>query len=262
MLGDLTRGAGYLIKGGKLMLKPRLRQFVIAPLAINIVIFSLAIYWLVGLFSQSLSEFGNFANEWTWVQWLTSFAAIDYIMTGILSIIWLFFSLGTLLIVGYTFSLIANVIAAPFNGVLAENCEALIEGTPLDNQLNLKEIIAHTPRIIAAEISKILYLVWWIPILLILSFIPVINVITPVLWFVFGAWMMALEYMDYPMGNHQFLFKSIRKNLKNKRVLALGFGGSIAALSSIPLINLFIMPAAVCGATSLWIDHRQILSQN
>ncbi|MBP2261259.1 uncharacterized protein involved in cysteine biosynthesis [Pseudomonas sp. BP8] len=34
--------------------------------------------------------------------------------------------------------------------------------------------------------------------LLILSFIPVVNVIAAPLWLIFGVWMMAIQYIDYP----------------------------------------------------------------
>ncbi|MEZ5582290.1 MAG: hypothetical protein R3F37_05475 [Candidatus Competibacteraceae bacterium] len=44
--------------------------------------------------------------------------------------------------------------------------------------------------------------------LLVLFVIPGVNVIAPLLWLVFGAWMLALQYADYPMGNHGLRFRS------------------------------------------------------
>ena len=46
--------------------------------------------------------------------------------------------------------------------------------------------------------------------LLLLQFVPLLNVVAPVLLFLFGAWMFALEYLDYPMGNHGALFREVR----------------------------------------------------
>ena len=94
--------------------------------------------------------------------------------------------------------------------------------------------------------------------LLILQFIPLLNIAAPVLIFLFGAWMFALEYFDYPMGNHGLLFKDVRRELRQRRRSALGFGVVVAGVSLVPILNLFIMPVAVAGATALYVDqYRQ-----
>lgn len=50
-------------------------------------------------------------------------------------------------------------------------------------------------------------LAWYLPraiVLLILYFIPGIGqTVAPVLWFLFSAWMLAIQYCDYPFDNHK-----------------------------------------------------------
>ena len=65
--------------------------------------------------------------------------------------------------------------------------------------------------------------------------------------------MMAIEYMDYPMGNHNHTFPAIKNTLRQNRMLALGFGTAVMAFTMIPIINLVVMPAAVAGASKLWV---------
>ena len=91
--------------------------------------------------------------------------------------------------------------------------------------------------------------------LLILSIIPLFNLISPVAWFAFGAWMLALEYVDYPMGNHNYRFRQIKRFMHSKRSLAVGFGGGVTLMTAIPIVNLFAMPVAVAAATSLWVEE-------
>lgn len=67
--------------------------------------------------------------------------------------------------------------------------------------------------------------------------------------------MFALEYMDYPMGNNGSLFRDVRKRMRLNRKAAYGFGCVVSTLSVIPILNLFIMPVAVAGATALYVDH-------
>jgi uncharacterized protein involved in cysteine biosynthesis len=63
------------------------------------------------------------------------------------------------------------------------------------------------------------------------------------------------------MGNHGALFRDVRKSLRQRRRIAFGFGSGVAVLSSIPVVNLFIMPVAVAGATALYVDHLRDTSQ-
>ena len=46
---------------------------------------------------------------------------------------------------------------------------------------------------------------WYIPralMLLLISLIPVVNLMAPFLWLAFGAWVMVIEYRDYLNDNH------------------------------------------------------------
>lgn len=44
--------------------------------------------------------------------------------------------------------------------------------------------------------------------LLLLYFVPGIGqTVVPVVWFLFGAWMLAIQYCDYPFDNHKVGFQ-------------------------------------------------------
>ena len=91
---------------------------------------------------------------------------------------------------------------------------------------------------------------------LILFLIPVVGqTLAPVLWFLFSAWMMAIQYVDYPFDNHKIDFITMRDALKQRRGKCLSFGALVTLFSAIPVVNLFVMPVAICGATAMWVDH-------
>lgn len=104
------------------------------------------------------------------------------------------------------------------------------------------------------EWQKLVYFIPRILFLLILFLIPGINLIAPVLWILFGAWMMAIQYVDYPMDNHKIPFKDMRKSMGKNSIQNLGFGGSVMLMILIPGLNLIILPAAVVGATLMWVE--------
>jgi CysZ protein len=108
------------------------------------------------------------------------------------------------------------------------------------------------------EAKKLLFALFLAIPFLLLFLIPGINLAAPALWFLYTAWILALEYSDYPMGNNGLEFREIRARLRRKRVLSLGFGAAAAGLTMIPVLNFIIMPSAVAGATAMWVgEHRR-----
>ena len=172
-------------------------------------------------------------------------------------IIYPLFAITAALVVYYSFSLVANIIAAPFNGILSERVEQMVAGREVAEE-SLKELLAIIPRAIGRELAKLAYYLPRLLLLLVLSFIPGINLFAPIFWFLFGAWMMSIQYCDYPMDNNKVSFKDMLRLLKKQRLTSLGFGGLVQLGMMIPIVNFFLMPVAVIGATLYWIEeHRE-----
>ena len=237
---NIYTGATYLLKGFSLIHQRGIRRFAYIPMFINTILFSLAIWFGISQFDSWIHNFFSGWPEWIldWFMWL----------------IWPLFASLLLLIVFFTFSIIANLLAAPFNGVLAEAVEQKLLGHP-PKQLSWQEIINDAPAMLWGEVRKLLYVLLWVIPLFILFWIPVINIIAPLLWIVFSAWVLALDYHDYPLGNHQIKFPQQRALLRNNRLLALGFGLATLGATMIPFVNFLVIPAAVAGATALYLDR-------
>ncbi|MEZ5568236.1 MAG: sulfate transporter CysZ [Halioglobus sp.] len=240
MRGDAVRGAGYLGRGFRMLRHPSLRPFVVVPLLVNMVIFG-SLLWLgysyvaalMGWLDARLPEWLDF------LQW----------------ILWPLIVLSASLITGYLFTSVALVIASPFNGLLAEKAEELITGRPVDALEGFGAALMMVPRSILRELFKLLYYVPMALAVLLLSIIPGVNVAAPVLWFLLGAWMMSIQFVDYPMDNHQLSFADVKAAVRSRRLSSMGFGGVVALCASIPVVNFFVVPAAVVGATLLWCEE-------
>ena len=177
-------------------------------------------------------------------------------------LLWLLFALLAGVVVFFTFTVIANIIGSPFNGLLAEAVERLLTGQEPPASGSLAEAVRDAPRAILDELRKLGYFLLWAIPLLILFWIPGLNLAAPFLWALFSAWMLALEYGDYPMGNHAMSFGEQRRLLRGKPLLALGFGGTTLLATMVPLLNLVVMPAAVAGATKLWVEQLKPLTHS
>ena len=231
-------GLGYLLAGIRLIARPGLRGFVVVPLLVNVLVFAGAIWggvaWFEGFVSWTETRIPG------WLQWL------DWLL-------WPVFVLTLLVLVFYGFGLVANLIAAPFNALLAEKVELHLTGRPLTEGGGIAKVLRELIPTLIDEVGKVSYSLLWALPFLALFLIPGVNLVAPVLWFLYTAWMLALQYLDYPMGNHGYKFSAMRSGLRRRRLLGLGFGAATAGMTLVPLLNFIVMPAAVAGATALWV---------
>lgn len=249
MKGNPLRGSGYLLRGLQMLPDPEIRPFVLVPLLTNIVLFIAAIWMLFSNFGDWVQLLiSTFLPDWEWLQFL------EYLL-------WPLMALLVIVFVYYGFSIFANIIAAPFNGFLSEKVEKRLRGDVVTDE-GWQAVLALIPRAIGRELAKLAYYLPRLLILLLISFIPVINFISPLLWLLFGAWMMAIQYCDYPMDNNKVSFKNMKLMLKSDRLTSIGFGGLIQVGMMIPLVNLIIMPAAVVGATIYWVEAHATIEKD
>ena len=111
---------------------------------------------------------------------------------------------------------------------------------------------------VGRELRKLLYYLPRLVILLLLTLIPVVNLVASPLLLVFGVWMMAVQYIDYQADNEKVSFIDTLRWMRGRRGLSLGFGFLVYIGMLIPLVNLLVMPSAVAGSTLLWIRERRV----
>ena len=234
---DLIKGLKYTFSGFDLIIKPGIRLYVLVPLLINAILFAAVISYGVHALNEFISSF--LTGWWEWLRWL----------------LWPLFVIISLTVVFFCFSIVANLLASPFNGFLAEAVEAQSSGIKTQDRGGLAQLPAEIKRAVKSEFTKIIYFFVRAVPLILLFFIPFVNFAAPFLWILFGAWMLALEYLDFPTGNHGIIFPELRNMMKTRRRLAFGFGLGVMLLTMVPVINFIAIPVAVCGATRLWIEQ-------
>ncbi len=243
MIKGFLEGIGLAFAGFSLILKKGIRPFVVVPLLINIGVFSLGI-WL------AYTQFNGWMDQM--LGWLPGWLP-DFVKSGLEYVLWPLFAVLILIAVYYSFTLVANLLAAPFNSVLAERVENKLNGLPVPEFKGYKALAGSIGKTISSETKKLFYMLKWLPVLLIISVIPLVNFIAPFAWAAYGAWMLSLQYSDYAMGNHELFFKDELGLLRKNRAVALGFGGALTVMMMIQVLNFFVMPVGVAGGTALWV---------
>ena len=235
MRGNLMTGMQYVIRGFQSLSKPGLRPYVALPLLLNFIVMGTFSVWGI----MKVDEWIGLLNEWlpSWLNFLY----------------WILLPLAVITFVvatAYFFSTVLMIIAGPLNGLLAEKVEVQQGGVIPDESL-----WSMTWRTLGREITKLMYYLPRYLGIFILGFIPVLGLAAPALWVLFGGWMMAVQYADYSFDNHARPFQEVRDAMGGDLLTVMGFGLLVSVLLTIPLVNWFVMPAAVIGATLMRIER-------
>ena len=234
------KGVTALFEGFRLLLTPGLKRFVLVPLTVNILVFIALMITLIGAMGGWVIAAAEYLPDWLyWLTWLIQ--PLAFILALVLFV--------------FGFTVINGFIAAPFYGLLAEKVEQHLDPNA---SLPAESFGSMVVRTLKRELQKWL---WYIPralILLLVSLIPVVNLMAPFLWLAFGAWVMVIEYRDYLNDNHGQPLSLTREQARAEWLNSGVFGLLVLLLVSIPFVNLLLPSAAVAGATAWGVKNRSI----
>ena len=211
------------------------------------------------LFASATGFAANWLQNWIttittsvpdWLQWLAW-------------IIWFLFSILALAIYAFTFTILANLIGSPFYGVIAQRVIAAEVGDNQSNVSNESGLLSGAWNSLARELQLIGY---FLPrtvvvgiVTLLLSVIPALNLLAPILAASWAAWCLCLQYLDYAADSENTTFADLRNKVSASRLSSMGFGFTAMIASAVPLLNLLMLPASVVAGSLLWCrQHRNI----
>jgi len=246
MIKDSINGASYFFRGLSLITQPGVRQFVIIPLILNIVIFAVLIGYGYQQFGELLDWLLPDENSWlSWLNWLRWILIPIFVSVAAIAVFFLF-------------TIVANFVGAPFNSLLAEAVERRLTGNSNDAQKGFSDIIASIGPTMISELKKMLYYIVlsspFVILFVIALVIPILNLVASFAWLLVTAWILSVQYADYPFDNHDVDFSQLRQRLGQKRFMAFGFGGATMLMMAIPIVNFIVMPTAVAGATAMALE--------
>ena len=168
-----------------------------------------------------------------------------------------------LAVYAFTFTILANLIGSPFYGVIAQRVIATEVADGQSNLLTDSGLLSGAWNSLVREIQLIGY---FLPrtlvvgiVTVMLSFIPVLNLLAPIIAGTWAAWCLCLQYLDYAADSQGVTFLALRKKVSDNRLNSMGFGLSAMLASAIPLVNLVMLPASVVAGSLLWCrQHRDI----
>jgi CysZ protein len=241
-VASFGRGFAYVFRAPRFLLKhPALLRFVAIPFAINLVIFSMAVYFGIDLFTHLLEQYLPQGDAW----YLAVLYYLAWVVAGLLSTVAVFFG----------FTVIGNILASPFNELLSERIEALVRGTGEAAPFSLTGFVADSGRAMLIELKKQLFFIVGMILLLLMNLLPWFGPLAyAVLAPLFTLFFLVIEYLSFVLMRKQVGFDQQRSYVFGRPLLMAGFGCAVFCLLAIPLLQFFCIPLAVSGATLLWCD--------
>ena len=237
-----------MLEGLRMLWRRDIRWLVVIPLLINVALFSSATGFAASWLQNWITTITTSVPDW--LQWLAW-------------VIWLLFAILALAVYAFTFTILANLIGSPFYGVIAQRVIATEVADGQSNLLADSGLLSGAWNSLVREIQLIGY---FLPrtlvvgiVTVMLSFIPVLNLLAPIIAGTWAAWCLCLQYLDYAADTEGVSFVDLRNKVSANRLSSMGFGFAAMVASAVPVVNLVMLPASVVAGSLLWCrQHRDI----
>lgn len=148
------------------------------------------------------------------------------------------------------------LLLAPLQDPISEATEELCGGFQAP-PFTLPAFLRGLLTSVGHTLARIFFLVLGLAVLLPLHLIPGIG---SVMWTVLGSlWTIvwaAGEHLAGPMTRHLYPFAEVRRMLRERSALCLGFGAGVYLLLWVPVLNSFFLPVAIIAGTLLYRGLR------
>ncbi len=251
MVKNIFKGIQAYSSSLALISKLKLWKYFFIPIIISVITAT-----VIGFSAYGLSDnIGRFiAKIWVWDFGKETFTTISTFIGGIIVL-----AIGLIL-----YKHIIMALSAPFMSPVSEKIEAHLTGVDIHNHRNttFKEQLWRGIRINMRNLGKELLIT--IPILL-LKFIPVVNIFSTILLFLVQAYYAGFGNMDYTLERH-FKYRESIQFVRKHRGIAIGNGIVFILFLLIPVIGvILVLPMSVTAAslkTVSILKENNLLSEN
>ncbi|KFF59418.1 hypothetical protein JF66_11420 [Cryobacterium sp. MLB-32] len=242
LLREFGAGAGFLRRGfGLWLTSPRLMLLGALPALIVALVYIAGIAALavnLGGISEWMTPFADGWGE-PWKTGTRVAAGVAVVTVGILVLV-------------YTYAAVTLLVGDPFYERIWRSVETSLGSPPIAPDVGLFRSLVRA----VVDGARLLLPAVLVGLLLVLSgLIPVVGgALAFTLGAAFGGWVLVRELTGFAFDARGFSLRERRQMLARRRATCLGFGVVTYLLFLVPFAAVFVMPAAVAGATMLSRD--------
>jgi CysZ protein len=233
--------------------KHSLWKWIIIPGILYMILFTVGMYFFWTSSGAAVTYLSEMIGIERWLQQQRS---------GLLSFIFMMGRMMVqLLLVFFYFSLFKYlflIIGSPLFAYLSEKTESLIEGKEFP--FTWKQLLKDMMRGIKLALRNSLWQTVYAVSILLLSFIPVVGWVTPVISLFIECYYYGFSMLDYSCERHKLSPSQSIAFIGNHKGLAMGNGLVFYLMHCIPIIGWVLAPAyAVVAATiSLYYQNKEV----
>ncbi|MGB5418727.1 EI24 domain-containing protein [Algibacter sp.] len=244
MIKDIISGIKAYFGAFSLISKLKLWKYFAIPMLISF-LSAIAVFGSAYALSDNIGAF--ISKIWIWDWGHETFASISNFIGGLIIII-----IGLIL-----FKHIIMALSAPFMSPVSEKIEAHFTGNPAHSHRDTSFMQQLSRGIRINSRNLLMELLLTIPILL-LKFIPVVNIFSTILLFIVQAYYEGFGNMDYTLERH-FQYKESLQFVRKNRGLAIGNGIVFMLFLLIPVIGvILVLPFSVTAASTRTVEALQL----
>ncbi|WP_298555792.1 EI24 domain-containing protein [uncultured Algibacter sp.] len=243
MIKNIISGIKAYFGAFSLISKLKLWKYFAIPMLISFIT-AIAVFGSAYGLSDNIGHF--ISKIWIWDWGHETFASISNFIGGLIVVV-----IGLIL-----FKHIIMALSAPFMSPVSEKIEAHFTGNPAHSHRNTTFMQQLVRGIKINGRNLFMELLITIPILL-LKFIPVINIFSTILLFLLQAYYAGFGNMDYTLERH-FQYKESVQFVRKNRGLAIGNGIVFILFLFIPIIGvILVLPLSVTAASTRTVEALQ-----
>nr|WP_307774379.1 EI24 domain-containing protein [uncultured Cetobacterium sp.] len=192
------------------------------------IILLVILYWISGFFEgaiyEKLSNIFNIQDHILIVKFV-----IAFIIKLLMIAIYYFF-----------FKTVLLIILAPFFGYISEKIENKLENR--EYKFSLKDNLNFIGRGVKVAVKTFFKEMILTIVILLLSFIPLVNLAVPILLFLIQSYFISFNFVDYSLERAGYGPKETLNFMKKYKVPFTFGGGIFTVLYFIPIVGIFVAP--------------------
>jgi CysZ protein len=250
LLKEIVLAIESYFQAHRFIRKHRLWKWIITPGIIYTLLFCLGIYFFVVSSNGAVSYLSDLVGIDRWLQkqksgWLSFLFVMGGIMVRLL-LVFFYFSLFKYLIL---------IVGSPVFAYLSEKTEAILEGK--DYPFSLMQLLKDIMRGIILALRNTVWQTVFTISVLILSFVPVIGWISPIIALFIECYYYGFSMIDFSCERHRLSPTESVSFVSHHKGLAIGNGLIFYLMHSIPFIGWVLAPAYAVVAATLSFSHQQ-----
>ena len=251
MLKEIVIAIQSYVKAHQFISKHKLWKWILIPGILYMILFCIGMYFFWNSSNSAVTYLSDVIGIDKWLHRQQSAAlSFLFVMGGImvrLILVFFYFSL---------FKYLFLVIGSPLFAYLSEKTEAIIEGKDLP--FDFSQILKDMLRGVRLAIRNCLWQTVYTIFILLLSFIPLIGWITPVISASVECYYYGFSMLDYSCERHKMSPADSIAFIAKRRGLAIGNGLVFFLMHFFPFVGWVLAPSYAVVAATISLYHQHI----